>query len=67
MAFWLGVAHFVLGSFTSFVPGAQAKWFVVTALLLLAGTLVSKWKYRLAAFILGCFCGFMIYDDLARL
>lgn len=66
MAFWLGVALGVVGALTSFYPGYEVPWFAVTAIFLVCGHFVPKYKYRIAGLVLGTACIWLALDGYAR-
>lgn len=56
-AFWVALILHVLGSFTTFVPGAERGYFLVVACLASAGLIVPQRRYRVAA-------GFLVFLSL---
>jgi hydrogenase/urease accessory protein HupE len=50
--FWAAAVLGIIGCVTTFVPGAEACWFLVVAILALAGLFIPKVCYRVAAVVL---------------
>jgi hypothetical protein len=50
--FWLGALLIALGSFITFVPGAECGWFLVAAGLSACGVFLPRTAYRVAASLL---------------
>jgi type II secretory pathway component PulF len=66
IAFWFGTLLFVLGSLTSFYPGAEAAWFGTTAVLVGFGFFVPSRNYRIATLVIVALCLFWTYTGYVR-
>ena len=62
LAFWSAVLLAVLGTFITFVPGAECGWFLLVAVLSVAGFFIPKTCYRIAAAALLIFALKAAYD-----
>jgi hypothetical protein len=65
-AFWFGTMLFVLGSFISFYPGAEAGWFAVTGALVGCGFFVPSKRYRIATIAIVAICLFWTFAGYQR-
>ena len=56
----------VLGSFISFYPGAEVKWFSIGALAAALGMASTSWRLRVFAFFLLLGMLLMVWDGYFR-